>query len=71
MLEGLFDKVAGPQACNFIKKRLQQRCFQVKLERTPILKNICDRLFLSDDLTNDTNENQPSSSKQLYIVTLL
>ena len=37
------------QACTFIKKRLQQRRFPVKLAeflRTPILKNIYDRLPL-------------------------
>ena len=32
-----FDKVAGLQACNFIKK---------KFLRTPILKNICEQLLL-------------------------
>ena len=26
----LFNKVVGPQACNLIKKRLQQTCFSVK-----------------------------------------
>ena len=49
MLEPLFNKVAGLQACNFIKKRLQHRCFAlniVKFSRTPILKNICKRLLL-------------------------
>ena len=38
------------QACNFIKKRLQHRCFSVNIEkvlRTPISKNICERLLLS------------------------
>ena len=30
-LESLFKKVAGPQSCNFIKKRLQNRCFSVKI----------------------------------------
>ena len=38
------------QACNFIKKRLQHRCFPVsivKCLREPYLKNICERLFLS------------------------
>ena len=38
MLESLFIKVAGPQACNFIKKRLQHRFFPVKFAkflRTP------------------------------------
>ena len=50
--QSLFEKVAGLQACqtcNFIKKRLQHRCFPMKLAkflRTPILKNICKRLFL-------------------------
>ena len=28
----LFNKVAGPQACNFIKKRIQHRCVPVELE---------------------------------------
>ena len=27
VLESLFNKVAGRQACNFIEKRLQRRCF--------------------------------------------
>ena len=49
MSECLFNKDAGLRACNFIKKRLQQKCFPVKFKkflRTPILKNICKRLFL-------------------------
>ena len=36
-------------ACNFIKKRFQPRCFPVKFAkflRTPILKNICERIPL-------------------------
>ena len=33
MLELLFNKVAGPQACNFIKKRLEHMCFQLKLAK--------------------------------------
>ena len=38
MLECLFNKVADPQACSVIKKRLQHRCFPVefvKFLRTP------------------------------------
>ena len=38
MPESLFNKVAGPQACNFIKMRLQYSCFPVKFAkflRTP------------------------------------
>ena len=49
MLESRFNKVAGPQACNFIRKRLQHRCFPVKFAiffRTAILKNVCERLLL-------------------------
>ena len=38
MLEFLFNKVAGLKACNFIKNRLQHRCFPIKFTnflRTP------------------------------------
>ena len=44
-----FDKVAGLQTCNFIKTRLQHKCFLVKIAkffRTPILKYICKRFLL-------------------------
>ena len=37
-----FNKNTGFQGPSFIKKKLEQRCFL----RTPILKNICKRLFL-------------------------
>ena len=43
-----------PQACNFIIKRLQHRCFPVKytkLLRRPILKNICKWLLLLNELS--------------------
>ena len=45
----LFSKVAGLKACEFIKRRLQHRCFPMKFTkflRTPILKTICGRLLL-------------------------
>ena len=48
-LESLFNKFAGLEVCDFIKKRLQLSCFPLniaKLLRTPILKNICQRLHL-------------------------
>ena len=44
MLESVFNKAAGLQTCNIIKKRLQHRCFPVnigKFLRIPISKNIC------------------------------
>ena len=49
MLESLWKKIAGIQFCNFIKKRLQDRCLPMKfakLLRTPGLKKICKRLLL-------------------------
>ena len=46
VLESLFNKVAGLQICNFIKKRLQSRCFLVNFAKfLPISKNICERLL--------------------------
>ena len=45
----LFNKVVGHQTCNFIKKRLQYRCFPVNFAKflgTSILKNIYKRLLL-------------------------
>ena len=45
----LFNKTVGLQACNLIRKRLQHRCFPVntvKFQKTPILKNIWERLLL-------------------------
>ena len=42
------NKNAGLQSWNFIKKRLQHRFFPVniaKFLRTPVLENICERLF--------------------------
>ena len=49
-VKSLFNnKVTGIQASNFIKKRLHRKCFPVKFVkflRTPILKNIYERLLL-------------------------
>ena len=48
VLQSLFNKVATLQTCNFTKKRLQHRCFLMNIAtflRTPILKNISERLF--------------------------
>ena len=33
VLESLFNKVTGPKTCNFIKKRLQHRCFPVNIAK--------------------------------------
>ena len=43
-----FNEDGSLQSCDFIEKRLQHRCFPVnivKFLRTPVLKNICERLF--------------------------
>ena len=42
-----FNKVAGLKACNFIKKRIQQRCFPMKFLKTPFLQNISGGCFLT------------------------
>ena len=47
--KSLFYKVVGLRVCNFIKKKLQHRCFPVKFAKflwTAILKNVCERLLL-------------------------
>ena len=49
MLNSFLNKAAGLRAFNFIKKRFQRVFFPVKFAkffRTPILKNICERLLL-------------------------
>ena len=52
-MESLVNNV---QACNFIEKILQHWCFPMKFAkflRTPILKNICERLLLLESpITN-------------------
>ena len=37
MLESVFNKVAGLQVCNFVKKGLQHRCYVVKFAKLRIL----------------------------------
>ena len=52
MLESLFNNVAGPQTSNFIKKRLQHKCFPLKVPkflRTPFLKNTLRWMPLEKD----------------------
>ena len=47
-LLSLFNKVVGRQACNYIKKRIQHRCFLWNLRkflRTLFLKDIWERLL--------------------------
>ena len=51
VLESLFNKVAGLQALNFIKERLQRRFFSVKLAkflRTPAVAASVFRPFVFD-----------------------
>ena len=49
VLESFFKKIAGPQACNFIKKRLRHGCFPVKFAkflRATFLQNTSVGCFL-------------------------
>ena len=58
VLGSRFNKVAGLQTSNFIKKRLQHRCFSVntvKFSRMPILKDIYERLLLRSFLRTTLN----------------
>ena len=57
ILESLFNKVAGLQASNFIKKRLQHRCFPVKFLRTPIFTEHLRwlLLFIKETCKHDWN----------------
>ena len=53
--KSLFNKVAGLQACNFVKKRLKRRCFAVNIAkslRVPLLKNIYATAFKDIHLPN-------------------
>ena len=59
------------KACNFIQKRLQHRCFQVDIANfliTPILKNICERLFLNviKDSSEEYLETFQTSMMELF-----
>ena len=47
--ESLFNKFAGLEACNLLKKRLQHRYYAVNIEqflKTSIFKSICEQLLL-------------------------
>ena len=49
VLESPFNRLAGFKTCNFLKKRLRHRCFNVntvKFLRTLILMKICEQLLL-------------------------
>ena len=64
VLKSLFNKVTDLMACNFIKMRLQHRCFPVKFAkflRTLILKNICKRLFLCKEIIKYRIQTLPPS----------
>ena len=81
----LLNKNAGLQGPSFIKKRLEHRCFFANIEkflRTPILKNICERLLLrvslelfsiwtnnigsEEDVFSKIKQNKNRSKIQLY-----
>ena len=84
VLESLF--IFCLETCDFIKKRLQHRCFHVNIEkilRTLILKNICEQLlfswglFLSSKLCwrqfviPQKNSFWVASNKTPYLITFL
>ena len=60
MLEFLFNKVTDLKAWNFIKKRLQHRCFPVKSEkflRTPFWRTSANDCFYTINVKKFSNLN--------------
>ena len=51
-----FNRNTGLEACNFIKKRLQHRCFLDYAAKfcTAILKNICDVFLHEEDVESES-----------------
>ena len=64
-----FNKVANLRPATLLKKRLQHRCFPVNIGKflgTPILKNICERLFLYFRIfTKNFLENEKLANRKL------
>ena len=61
-MESLFNKVAGLKACNFIKKRLQHRCFLVniaKFLRIHYWQNTSRRLLLKTTTITSITQIKP------------
>ena len=61
VLESSFNRLVGFKTCNFLKKRLQHRCFLVniaKFLRTLILMTICEQLLLQFLLLTVNNSSQ-------------
>ena len=63
MLKSLLNKVAGPEACSFIKKRLQHRYFPVKFAK--FLRTFCS-FFLMAPVLESFHNKFKSSDLQLY-----
>ena len=64
-----FEKVAGHQACNFIKKRLQHRYYLAnigKFIRRPILKNISKQLHCWKEFCENVFHMRSELSKKNY-----
>ena len=64
MLESIFSKVAGLQACNFVKKRLQHTCYLVKFAK------LLRTLFFTEHLFTVTasvcSENLGKTAQQAF-----
>ena len=45
MLESVFNKVTGLQACNFVKKRFQYRCYYLKFAKFSRILFFTEHLF--------------------------
>ena len=65
MLESLFNRVAG-QACNFIKKRLQHRCFPVNIAKRQHFEEYL-RTCLEVHLQTDATDFQLTILQKFYL----
>ena len=75
MLKSFLNKVAGLQDCNFTKKRLIHRYFPVNIAnflRTPIFKNICERMLLYlPELSSEAQPVPPQTVKMESFVIII
>ena len=64
----VFNKVAGLQACSFIKRRPQHRCFFINIAKflRALILNICERLPLKSEWIKNSSFCECSVKKQVF-----
>ena len=67
MLASLFNKIAGLQAYNFIKKRLQHRCFPVKFVKSILDTHFKEHLRTTASRSSDLEEFCEKAALKIYV----